>query len=779
MLRQLHSIPGLIAAALLIVVTLTGAALSIQPALERAAVAGSPRAPLDVATLAGRVSAQVPGVEKLVRRPSGEIVAYYAGADGPRASIVDPSTGAPLADYRPSPVVRWLTNLHRKFLLGDAGRIATGVTAAAMLFIALSGLALLAHRMGGWRRLAGPIRGDGLQRLHNETARVALAGLVLSALTGLVLSLSTFGVIPERGAASALALDARPGIAAAAKAPIPIAQMAALRATDWSTLRQLSFPAPDEPRSLIELKTTDGAGFIDPATGAALAYQPADGWQRLHALVKMLHTGEGLWWLGLVLGASSLATPLLAVTGVMLWARRRRAQPKRAGDAPARDADTVLLVGSEGNSTWGFASALQAALAQAGRRVHVAPMNDGARGYPAARHVLVLSATYGDGDAPGNAQSFLPKLARLSAAQGASFAVLGFGDRQFPRFCGYARSVHDALVAKGLTPLLDLGTVDRQSEPEFRAWCARLGDALGLALDVRHAPTLPRTMPLTLVERDDYGGDPRAMTSVLRFAPAGRDGRTGRADRAGRDEHDERDGRERRQEREERLEDAGRRAAWWTAFARRRLPSFETGDLLGVVPPGEASPRYYSLASASSDGIVEICVRRHPHGVCSRYLTGLQPGDTIEAFVRPHARLRPHAGAAPVILIGAGTGIGPLIGFIRHNAARRPMHLYFGARNANDGFPYRDELDGLVRDRRLRALTTAFSRAERGAYVQDRLVADARNLRELVAHGAQIMVCGGRAMADGVARAWERILADSGSSVAQLKQQGRYVEDVY
>ncbi|WP_143288614.1 PepSY-associated TM helix domain-containing protein, partial [Burkholderia pseudomallei] len=309
MLRQLHSIPGLIAAALLIVVTLTGAALSIQPALERAAVAGPPRAPLDVATLAGRVSAQVPGVEKLVRRPSGEIVAYYAGTDGPRASIVDPSTGAPLADYRPSPVVRWLTNLHRKFLLGDAGRIATGVTAAAMLFIALSGLALLAHRMGGWRRLAGPIRGDGLQRLHNETARVALAGLVLSALTGLVLSLSTFGVIPERGAASALALDARPGIAAAAKAPIPIAQMAALRATDWSTLRQLSFPAPDEPRGLIELKTTDGAGFVDPATGAALAYQPADGWQRLHALVKMLHTGEGLWWLGLVLGASSLATP--------------------------------------------------------------------------------------------------------------------------------------------------------------------------------------------------------------------------------------------------------------------------------------------------------------------------------------------------------------------------------------------------------------------------------------------------------------------------------------
>lgn len=366
MLRKLHSIPGLIAAALLIVVTLTGAALSIQPALERAAVAAcrarrstsrrSPAAsartcPASKSSCAGRPARS----SRTTRPPTGS---------ARRSSIRRRARRAPIIG--PSPVVRWLMNLHRKLFLGDTGRIATGATAAAMLFIALSGLALLARRMGGWRRLAGRIRGDGLQRLHNETARVALAGLVLSALTGLVLSLSTFGVIPERGAASASAFDAGSDIAAGpAKTTMPVAQMAALRATDLSTLRQLTFPTPDEPRGVIELKTTDGTGYVDPSTGASLAYQPADGWQRLHALVKMLHTGEGLWWLGLVLGASSLATPLLAVTGVMLWARRRRAQPKLAGNAPARDADTVLLVGSEGNSTWGFALALQAALARA------------------------------------------------------------------------------------------------------------------------------------------------------------------------------------------------------------------------------------------------------------------------------------------------------------------------------------------------------------------------------------------------------------------------------
>jgi sulfite reductase (NADPH) flavoprotein alpha-component len=43
----------------------------------------------------------------------------------------------------------------------------------------------------------------------------------------------------------------------------------------------------------------------------------------------------------------------------------------------------------------------------------------------------------------------------------------------------------------------------------------------------------------------------------------------------------------------------------------------------------------------------------------------------------------------------------------------------------------------------------------------------------------QIMVCGGRKMAEGVAQAWSESLTDTGLSVAQLKAEGRYVEDVY
>ncbi len=736
MLRKLHSTPALIAGLLLLVVALTGSVLSVFPALDRASAIAAPG--IDVATLAGRVTARLPGVETLVREPSGTLVAYHLVGEAQQASIIDPASGEAVAAYAPSAAQRWIRNLHRKLLLDDAGRVATGLAAACMLLVLLAGLALMARRMGGWTQLFGPVRGNGLQRLHNETSRMALAGLVLSAATGLLMSLTTFGWVPEGGGDNAF-FDVQPSAATA----MALDRMPALQSVDVSILQQLKLASPGDPADVIELETTEGMGAIDPATGAWLAYGTLDGWQRLHATVRMLHTGDGLWWLGLLLGASSLAVPVLAVTGLLLWLQRRKSLPRLAGNAPAQEAETVLLVGSETNTTWGFAAALHAALTRAGLRVHTAPMNDIAAGYRHARRLLVLCSTYGDGEAPESARQFLAALARVPSSKGMTYAVLGFGDRQFPQYCGYAQQVHAALAAKGFEALREPGTVDRQSEPEFRQWCEWLGRSLGLALDIQYTPLRPRTTLLKLTSRTDYGADASSLAAVLRFVPAVQ-------------------------------------ATGWPAWlGGSRLPDFDTGDLLGVVPPDGSSPRYYSLASAASDGVVEICVRRHQGGVCSSYLTGLQPDATIEAFVRPHASFRPAAGEVPVILIGAGTGIGPLIGFIRHNAPQRPMYLYFGARDAEDGFLYREELHGLVGDRRLRSLTTAFSRSVDRAYVQDRLVADAQRLRELVTQGAQVMVCGGRKMADGVATAWERILHGTGLTVAQLRTQGRYVEDVY
>ena len=639
MLRRLHSLVGLTAAALVVVMAISGAILSLNPVIERAGASIPSVGALSVADLASRVAVIFPGVERIQRKASGAIVVSYFDPDQPGAAFVDPASGKAIAPYAPSGFTRFVTNLHRKLFLDDTGRAAAGVGAAAMLVLTLSGLAMMARRLGGWRSLFGRIRGSTVQRVHGEIGRFTMAGLMLSATTGVFMSLVTFGVLPD-GEGAQLAM---PTSALGAEA-MPVGAMKALQVVDLSDLRELSFPYPDDPTDVFTLKTATGEGYLDRTTGKLIAFQPNSAMRRVYETIFMLHTGEGLWWLGLVLGLSALSVPVMAGTGIVIFAARRRGLPKILGNATPGKADTVILVGSEGNSTWGFAAELHRALRLAGFAVHIAPMNRLARAYPSAERLLILTATYGAGEAPASAADFLGRLQNFASRP--AVAVLGFGDRQFPDFCAYAGTVAETLEKMGCPTLLPLTSVDRQSPETFAQWGDALAGALGRTIELVHTPIRPATVAFRLVERVDYGDDRETATVVLRFEPSGRQ-------------------------------------TLWSLFAcHGGLPRFAVGDLVGIVPPGSPVPRFYSLASSRADAILEICVRKHVGGLCSGLLTGLEKGDEIRAFIRPNPNFRPTHGAAPVILIGAGTGIGPPAGFIRHNSQHRPMYpcTSFGVR---------------------------------------------------------------------------------------------------
>ncbi|HNT39679.1 MAG TPA: FAD:protein FMN transferase [Rubrivivax sp.] len=121
----------------------------------------------------------------------------------------------------------------------------------------------------------------------------------------------------------------------------------------------------------------------------------------------------------------------------------------------------------------------------------------------------------------------------------------------------------------------------------------------------------------------------------------------------------------------------------WAGLRGSGLGNFVAGDLPGVTAPQASAPRHYSLASGWRDGFVEICMRRIPGGLCSGHLHALQPGDRIQAFVRG-------------------------------NTGRRPMHLYFGARNPRHDFYFATELGRWQQDHRLTSLRTALSPVAQG-----------------------------------------------------------------
>lgn len=730
MLRSLHKIPGLVAAVFLIVLTLSGAALSVMPAYE---VAKAPSAvpAQSVADLATRIVAEFPSVEQISRAPSGAVTAYYYKGDQPEAVVIDPATGKAVSDYTQSAVVRWLTELHRAFLLQDSGRIGSAVLAGVMLVMSVSGAFLVVRRVGGWRNWFARLRGPAMGRVHVEISRWAVPGLLLSALTALFMFANTFELLPvdPEGAGVPDVVSGQVGFA--------LGDMAALKDTPVAMLRDLTFPYAGDATDVFTLQTDAGEGYIDQGTGKMLVWTDAGPWQRIYEFIYMLHTGQGAWWLGLILGLAALGVPVLAVTGSLQWWKAWRSQPHLRGAVMASHAETVILVGSEGGTTWGFAACLLHALKDAGQAVHVASMAGFAPArYSHAKRIIVLAATYGEGAAPSRAAGFLAAL-EAAAPLGVPMAVLGFGDRQFPAFCGFARQVAELAEAKGWPMLLPFDTVDRQSPQDFARWGRNLGAAIGVDLALAHHPDAPKTRALTLVSRRDYGAEMQVPTAILRFAVP--------------------------------------KAAWW----QRSFPRYRPGDLLGVVPEGETLPRFYSLASGSADGFVEICVRKHPGGLCSGLLMGLAVGDQVQAFVRENAEFRPATGKAAVILIGAGTGIGPLAGFARDNVGGRAMHLYFGARHPESDLLYREEMRAWQAEGKLSSVQVAYSRSAARAYVQDAVRRDAAGLAQLVQNGAQVLVCGGRDMAAGVKAALADVLAPHGLTPAMLKAEGRYAEDVY
>ncbi len=730
MLRKLHAYPTLVVALLVSFMAITGAILSIEPAMNHLQTV-SPSAPIaNVADLANAVATNFNDPQRLVRKASGSLLVYHYGDTGLQANYVDPASGNDLGIYKSSGFFGFITELHRSMFAGNFGRLATGLAAAAMGALAASGAFLLAKQMGGWKNILGPVHGTSGRRFHIHVGRLSVLLLIVTALSGAWMSLINFGIISD-GAIGFLPYPANVSGGLVA----PIADLAALQNIAVFDLRELTFPIAGDVFDVFSITTASGSGFVDQSTGALLTFTLNTVWHDIYQSVYTLHTGQGIWWFALLLGVGALGIPLMAFTGLAMWWRRVKGrEPKIAKNNQGAEADVIILVGSQSNSTWEFAATLHAALVKNDHKVHTISMNCLAKEYPRARQMFVLTSTYGDGAAPDNANRFLLKLSQMKVASGLRYAVLGFGDTSFSKFCQFGVDVDAKMQAQGLTRLSQFFAIDRQSAHSFAQWGDEIGQCMNETLILNHVPDIPKTARYILVKRTDHGEELQAHKTILRFKLKGVRG------------------------------------------LNRR---FEAGDLIGILPPEQATPRYYSLASSRRDGFLEICVSKHPGGVCSGFLHGLQPGDAVEGFIRPNPDFHPANNSKPILMIGAGTGIAPFAGFLRGNTKKRPMYLYWGGRDQTSDYLYQKDLALWRKDGRLAGGGVAFSRAKQGQYVQHKLQEDSVFIQSAIANGAQIMVCGGTAMATDVRRVIDEICKPLGTNYETLKHNGRFVEDVY
>jgi sulfite reductase (NADPH) flavoprotein alpha-component len=227
----------------------------------------------------------------------------------------------------------------------------------------------------------------------------------------------------------------------------------------------------------------------------------------------------------------------------------------------------------------------------------------------------------------------------------------------------------------------------------------------------------------------------------------------------------------------------------------------DAAALAGLLHP--LRPRLYSIASSQAEFPDEVHLTvalvnyrvagQERLGGASGFLTRRLAEDApvrVQLGENQSFRL-PRDGAAPVIMVAAGTGVAPFRAFLQQRAAtgaRGRNWLLFGNRNFRRDFLYQLDWQAHRKSGVLSRVNVAFSRDQADKrYVQHRLIEQGRDLYAWLQEGAHLYVCGSTAMGRAVHESLLGLIAaqtggDREDAVEQLdglRRDGRYQRDLY
>ncbi len=365
------------------------------------------------------------------------------------------------------------------------------------------------------------------------------------------------------------------------------------------------------------------------------------------------------------------------------------------------------------------------------------------------RRLLFVVSTYGEGDPPDHALRFAHSVMTDEARpelRGLRYGVLALGDRSYPTFCAFGRRVDAWLRQAGAIPEPGLMVVDRLARDTLQCWRDTVSKDAGT--DTGEPDGGPDFSEWYFIAREYLNaGSPGApMHRVVLQAPA------------------------------------ATTQAW------------QAGDLVDlIVPGGDGRPRSYSIANLPEDGLVELIVRRHVYddgktGLASGWLTATaREGDALQARIRHNPGFNLEVDLArPLLLIGAGAGIAGLRGHIQARAqaiaasggTARGAWLIYGERSGAHDHPCQADIARWQQAGVLSRVDLAFSRDRIDTpYVQHLLQRHAAEVSAWIADDADVLICGGRAMAASVDKTLRELLGEA--RVETLLESGRIRRDVF
>ncbi|MGD1892905.1 MAG: PepSY domain-containing protein [Cyclobacteriaceae bacterium] len=611
-----------------------------------------------------------------------------------------PVSGEKVGDLiEPHPLFQFATNLHRSLFLKSTGRFFVGLSSFLLFLIAVTGAILVIKRQQGIRQVLDKIiRENFFQYYHVYLGRLALIPIIIITLTGVYLSLLRFSLIPSEPLSHNIDFDTISDTPA-----IPYQDFPLFKNTTLAELRSLEFPFSEDVEDYYSVQLKTKEVLVNQYTGEALSELSYPFTTVATNLSTILHTGQGSWWWSIILGLASVSTLFFIYSGFAMTLKRRSAQIKNTLSPDA--CNYIILVGSETGTTIPFAVRLQHALLRAGETAYLTELNRYST-YSSMQHLVVVTATYGQGEPPTNASKFESLFSQTKPAQPYTYSVVGFGSIAYPEFCKFAFDVDELIRSDQQSrQLLSTYTINNRSWESFQKWAGKWSQMLEIKIDIS-------------------GEDPGLAKKSQKRQTFEVIGKTQASD------HPD--------------------DTFLIELGTSEKQSITSGDLLSVSPAEDTHDRLYSIGLTSENRIL-LSVKRHERGVCSNYLNQLTEEDTLKASIIRNQEFHFPSQASRVVLICNGTGIAPFLGMLDNNRKPIETYLYWGGRNHRSLELYREIIDQNLRHQRLTDFFSAFSRnGSEKTYVQDLIHADAERIVCTFQSKGVVMICGSVAMQNGV-----------------------------
>ena len=607
---------------------------------------------------------------------------------------INPITGKKISSVvSKSSIFKWTTNLHRSLFLKSTGRFLVGFFSFLLLLITITGSILIIKRQGGIIRFFAKVVKEGFnQYYHVIIGRFTLIPILIITVTGVYLSLEKFSLLPENNIKHTIDFSKT-----SSDKKIAAEEFSIFKNIQLNEVKSIEFPFSDDAEDYFFLKLKTKELIIHQYSGEVISAKKLHITQILSDWSLFLHTGRGTIIWSVILLLSCVAILFFIYSGFAMTLERKRKSSLPKNKFKKENSEIIILVGSETGSTFSIASSLYDALITDKKTVFIDHLNN-YTSYNKATELIILTATYGEGEPPSNAHNFLTLAAKIKQQNSINYTVVGFGSLAYPDYCKFAITIDNAFKNKEkFSSILPLYKINNQNFADFKNWAIQWSAKTNIELHLKKKIIKPKKQQtFSVISKTILNID---NSFLIRLRPI------------------------------------------------KKL-KFTSGDLLAITPKEDNIERLYSVGKIEND--ILLSIKKHEFGICSKLLLNLNNNEPLLARIQKNKEFHFSEKSKSTILIANGTGIAPFLGMLNSPST---THLFWGGRTKESLKMYNPFLKNVPNSH----IYIAYSQEQKKQYVQDLILKEQALIASTLKNNGTIMICGSISMMNGVLTILEKI----------------------